>query len=207
MEVVEVKNGVELNRKFDNFRVQTVFQSADMLDNVSNFRYLIKCRARVRSFAVLNNNRDAIVLIHTRIRGNICHLLGSIENFDYVDCVYGSISDETLRDALDVFLQYLSVMGIKELSVKFMDEQSKTYRALKLLSESKYSFQENDVQNLSIKLDGYTYDDFFSTLGKHVRQNIRTAYNRLNKDGKEISLVFVVGGERKMERYPCIKSA
>ena len=84
MNVVEIKNGVQVNREFDKVKVQGFFQTAEMLENVLSLRYLLKCQTKVRSFVVREENKD-LVLIHTRIKNGVCYLLGSLECFDYVD--------------------------------------------------------------------------------------------------------------------------
>lgn len=69
--VIEIKNGVQVNRKFDKVKVQGFFQSAEMLENVLGLRYLLKCQTKVRSFVVQEENKD-LVLIHTRIKNGVC---------------------------------------------------------------------------------------------------------------------------------------
>lgn len=102
MLVTEIKNGLQVNRAFDEFKVQGFYQSSEMLENVMGLRYFLKCRTRVRSFVVQEENND-MVLFHTRIRSGTCYLLGSIECFDYVDCIYGDISLQKLTEAIDAF--------------------------------------------------------------------------------------------------------
>lgn len=44
-----------------------------------------------------------------------------------------------------------------------------------------------------------TFDSFFSSLSKSTRQNIRTSYNRLEKDGKQFQLRIYRFGDKELE--------
>lgn len=44
-----------------------------------------------------------------------------------------------------------------------------------------------NIKNVGINLDSQSYESYFSSLGKHARQNIRTANNRINTDQKTVS--------------------
>lgn len=52
MNVIEIKNGVQVNKEFDKVKVQGFFQTSEMLENVLGFRYLLKCQTKVRSFVL-----------------------------------------------------------------------------------------------------------------------------------------------------------
>lgn len=196
MLVTEIKNGLQVNRAFDEFKVQGFYQSSEMLENVMGFRYFLKCRTRVRSFVVQEENND-MVLFHTRIRSGTCYLLGSIECFDYVDCIYGDISLQKLTEAIDAFFSYLRGKGIKKFCVRFLDENSNTYTAIKKIKKDIDVISEDDVENVSIFLREESYEEYFASLGKHAKQNIRTAYNRMIKDNLNYKSEFLFGGVNK----------
>lgn len=196
MNVIEIKNGVQVNRKFDKVKVQGFFQSAEMLENVLGLRYLLKCQTKVRSFVVQEENKD-LVLIHTRIKNGVCYLLGSLECFDYVDCIYGDISLQKLTEAFETFFDYLRKNSIHVFCVRFIDAKSQTYAAIKSIVEERELLSEDDVENVAVQLGEEIYDNYFSSLTKHAKQNIRTAYNRMSTDQKFYECKFYAGGCRK----------
>lgn len=205
MNVIEIKNGVQVNREFDKVKVQGFFQTAEMLENVLGLRYLLKCQTKVRSFVVREENKD-LVLIHTRIKNGVCYLLGSLECFDYVDCIYGDISLQTLTEAFETFFDYLRRESIHVFCVRFIDVKSQTYVAIKSIVEERELLSEADVENVAVQLEEETYDNYFSSLTKHAKQNIRTAYNRMSTDQKVYECKFY-GGGGVQKNGSCIKSA
>ena len=196
MNVIKIKNSVQVNRVFDNVKVQGFYQTAEMLENVVGLRYLLKCRTKVQSFVVREENKD-LLLIHTRIRKGVCYLLGSLECFDYVDCIYGDIPLQKLTEALETFFDYLGRESIHVFCVRFIDAKSKTYAAIKSIVEEKRILSEDDVENVAVLLEEETYDDYFSSLTKHAKQNIRTAYNRMSTDQKSYECKLYMGGYRE----------
>lgn len=56
MNVIEIKNGVQVNRKFDKVKVQGFFQSAEMLENVLGLRYLLKCQTRTKQLLCFSSS-------------------------------------------------------------------------------------------------------------------------------------------------------
>lgn len=54
-----------------------------------------------------------------------------------------------------------------------------------------------EISNVAIPLPD-TYDAYYNALSKHTRQNIRTAYNRLNSDGKQFEFELIAG--KKLSR-------
>lgn len=205
MNVIEIKNGVQVNKEFDKVKVQGFFQTSEMLENVLGFRYLLKCQTKVRSFVLQEENTD-LVLIHTRIKNGVCYLLGSLECFDYVDCIYGDISLQKLTEAFETFFDFLKRNSIHVFCVRFIDAKSKTYAAIKSIVEERELLSEADVENVAVQLEEETYDNYFSSLTKHAKQNIRTAYNRMSTDQKVYECKFYGGGTEKRQLHKeCMK--
>lgn len=131
-------------------------------------------------------------------------MLGSLECFDYVDCIYGDISLQKLTEAFETFFDFLKRNSIHVFCVRFIDVKSKTYAAIKSIVEERELLSEADVENVAVQLEEETYDNYFSSLTKHAKQNIRTAYNRMSTDQKVYECKFY-GGVQK--NGGCIKSA
>ena len=88
--------------------------------------------------------------------------------------------------------------------VRFIDAKSQTYAAIKSIVEKREFLSEDDVENVAVLLEEETYDDYFSSLTKHAKQNIRTAYNRMSTDQKSYECKLYGGVQRNGS---CIKSA
>lgn len=75
------------------------------------------------------------------------------------------------------------------------------------LSCLKDSWQNNCENCVQIPLDKGSYDDYYLSISKHQRQNLRTAYNKLAKEGISISLSHYDNGTlpRKLrKRLQCL---
>lgn len=62
--------------------------------------------------------------------------------------------------------------------------------------------EEDSNQNVNIFI-GNTYEEYYSKLSKSTRQNIRTAYNRMNKDGLDYKFDFIINkplGKEKLSQ-------
>ena len=103
---------------------------------------------------------------------------------DYYDIVS---SDKTSGKTLLEALQFVAKNEGKEICVKRLKSGKSTHSKLADLVEFsscancvKISYTEN-------------YDDYYSSMSKHARQNLRTAYNRLKTDGVQLDFEFVLG--------------
>lgn len=118
-------------------------------------------------------------------------VVGSTCMLDYVDFLYARMDEGSLKRAFDALMVRLRQDGVGSLRWGYLDLSSLTNKFVlnyswKALSES---------ENVRICLDEGGLNVFFQGLGKHVRQNIRTAYNRLVRDGRAATLS--VGGTRQ----------
>lgn len=115
------------------------------------------------------------------LKGNVItfgHLLGPS---DYYDVLY--TSKVTLEQLQSVFLQIeqdFNAIGTKFNNIK---SSSLTYKAIKDLTH----VQLMSLDCVAINLPE-TYDLYFKSLSKSVRQNIRTAYNRASKNNVSFQL-------------------
>lgn len=126
-------------------------------------------------------------------------VIGSQECFDLVDLVYdSSIGDDILKEALTALFFYIE-NSEKKSTVLFdwLPNDTKTKVALERLSEDniiKYTFEA--IDNVRIPIYKYhSWDDYFKSLSKSVRQNIRTSYNRLKRDNHSLTLNLYFGNK------------
>lgn len=102
--------------------------------------------------------------------------LGNVNGFQVYDFVYDKATQYTeLKSYVEFFLRELRWTGIE---LSHMPPQSMAYRCLCELLSDKKSISE--YENVAISLEkGYL--TWYESLSKNSRQNIRTAYNRLEK--------------------------
>lgn len=102
---------------------------------------------------------------------------------DYLNLIY-TVFD---ADAFEFLLSDLKrKYGIGLFCPQLLKEETDLYKYLKTDHRIKVDFNSTCVE-LALQDD---FDIYHKSLSKGVRQNIRTAYNRLEKDGKRIQFVF-----------------
>lgn len=106
--------------------------------------------------------------------------LGDVNGCNYCDIVGNK---EYLQEAFDVLSQgRASIYRFSKIK-----EVSETVSFLKGESTSKVT------KNVQIRIPGQ-YADYLQMLSKSVRQNIRTSYNRLEKNGLKCKIIVFQGG-------------
>jgi len=176
--------------RLENGKDMTYFQSYDWTMNVfraapkDNFFY----ESIVASVKDIKTNRVVLVaplfIIKHRyriIRGPKVRFLNSEWN-DYSNFVY----DDFYEDALVTLLDYIcSVYNVHKFCFDRIQEKSLVY----LFLTNHYALEYNRLANHCVQIN-QTGNEFFSTLSKSTRQNIRTAKNRMLTDGIEYSICF-----------------
>ncbi|MBQ8430606.1 MAG: hypothetical protein IJX26_01510 [Clostridia bacterium] len=99
--------------------------------------------------------------------------LSSLYTLDYYDCIFNeNISAEKLIEYLESIVKFEG----KKIVLKLLKDDGATFVKLKDLVEFE-SYNECVKINFS-----NSYEDYYSSLSKSARQNLRTAYNRANTD-------------------------
>ena len=102
-------------------------------------------------------------------------LLGHGTNAGVLDFIYrDSLDDEEIKSILSIIA---SIFPGYTLDLIFVPEESKIFPFLEVIE----TFENYMVS-------GSDYQSWFAELSKKTRQNIRTAYNRMNSDGMTYSL-------------------
>lgn len=134
-------------------------------------------------------NAILIAPLYVHKKEKIVRLLGDV-GYNICDFVYKDQDEEIIYRAIITLLLYFKEQVFKtEFKIKwwYMSEESLSYHILiKLQTEGflNFSYQEA-VKNTKIEINN-NYEEYFKSLSKHVRQNVRTAYNRVARDGFEI---------------------
>lgn len=168
----------------------SVYQSPEFMEQFRKTARLGKRRAFLRSETLLCTLDGAQMICPLSIdsRKKEVYLLGDFSAVGYCDLIYGP-------DVTDA--QFDAVIGALKArypghTLKFNKVNESSALCRYLLRRSKSLSQSECV---SIRL-GDDYDAYYKSLSKHSRQNIRTAYNRMNRDGKTFEFQIVRGPDR-----------
>lgn len=113
-----------------------------------------------------------------------CFILGSGTESDYLDFVYYKDIEQIDFDTLFDLIH--KKYGDFSFVFERLKEDSKLFNYLKLKNDTKILSKKSCVE-LQINC---SFESYMNSLAKKTRQNIRTAYNRLNKDELMFSFEF-----------------
>lgn len=174
-------------RCFENSNAR-VFQKHYMISSMTSLPFRLKRKSPLKCYAVYESGIAKVICPIWKYGGDTAYIVGSREGFEFVDIIHDRLSDIVLQDFYKELFIKMKSDGISLLTIKWLDESSQTYRCLQNLEEKGtiriHNFTE--IPNVCIYLKEPTYDEYFKRLSKHVRQNVRTAYNRLKKDNKVV---------------------
>lgn len=121
------------------------------------------------------------------IRNKVAFISGDMAGCDYIDFLYNNAFDS--QDLDYIFNMIKQRYKIKVIKFRGIQMNSKSNS---LIRELKKQIDISEVTCVGINL-GESYELYIQSLSKSVRQNLRTAYNRLNRDGKTYSFEFKSG--------------
>lgn len=172
----------------------SAYQSPDFMAQFLKTARLGKRRALLRSEILLCRMEDTQMICPLAIdsRKKEVFLLGDFSAVGYCDLIY-SVG---VTDA-----QFDAVIGALKArypghTLKFNKVNESSALCAYLLRRSE-SLSQGECVCVSL---GDDYDTYYKTLSKHSRQNIRTAYNRMNRDGKAFEFQIVQGTDRLTKR-------
>jgi len=154
---------------------------SEVKDGLYRFRNILRGKY---FFCIVFSDKEPIMIAPIRITNNICTVMGSDEAFDYVDFFYRNDLDyEELKLAFEEFFMYLKKRRVVEIRWRFIPCDSISRKLLSEISDSEVF----KVENVYIHFE--TYQTLIKSLSKSTRQNLRTAANRLEKDGRKYRLI------------------
>lgn len=146
-------------------------------------RRLVSGRRSFRVYVFYDDAGLPLVALPLYINDDVVWCVaGDSHDLDYIDVVYANASEDALREAVRSLVPQLVSDGIHQLSIRRLAESSRTNML--------FGFMERAILGTvgGVKIDlGTNFDEYFARLSKHVRQNVRTAYNRLERDRKSIA--------------------
>jgi len=178
---------------YQSYEWYQMLRSYSLADNHLHTNIFVVCR---------NKNREALLIAPLWIlRHSLwwpfnrkgAYLLGREGSSDYLNIIY----NEFYPEALDFVIQQIKVKyKIKNFKFELIREDTSLYS---------YLLKKNIVRDhrlISVGLElPETYEEYLSTLSKSAKQNLRTANNRIIKDGK--SLKFILD-DLNVDRNVCI---
>ena len=156
---------------------------AEVRDGVYKLRNILS-GIRKTSFYIVYLDKEPMIIAPVEINKNTAMILGSAEYFDFVDIFYRSNAKYSiLKECFIHLLIYLKQMGMSTLRWNYLpsDSFSKDYLSL-------FNVTENcEVDNVAILFKNYK--EYIKSLSKSTRQNLRTAENRIKREGHDYRLL------------------
>lgn len=136
-------------------------------------------------YSVWAGERCCLVAPFERVEGHL-QIVGTALDFDECDILWGrvAISAVERQEAFDALLSTLRNEGVRTFTIGQLPEQSPTRWVL-----PKGSRTLATSRSVCIHLGMEGYEAYWTRLGKHTRQNVRTAYNRLARDKRGFDVV------------------
>jgi len=136
---------------------------------VSKLSSFLNKKSKNVYYEVLDNNETVLILPCVIENNEIV----SMYTLDYYDCIFkNDISAEKMFE----YLKTISRFENKKLKMLRLKNDGATYGKLKNLVK----FEDcNECVKINFSKD---YEEYYSSLSKSARQNLRTAYNRANTD-------------------------
>lgn len=153
-------------------------------DLASKLKKILKKDSVPVYFEVLEGNFTKLILPAICNGDNI----ESLYTLDYYDCIY---DNNSTGEQVVKYLESISRYENKALIIKRLKDDGATYSKLKSLLE----FEKHNECVKILFTDNY--DEYYSSLSKSARQNLRTAYNRAKTDNLNFDYEIHFGKSNK----------
>ena len=168
-------------------------QDYEVLKACDSLLRLPTLKCRINCFLIYDKDTVAAMMPVRILRNGSLHIAGEFSRMDYVDFLYNPKYSKQSKKIIEFFLAEMkSKYGVKKFYGKYVPSNSPT-------AKMKYDDKE-DVNYVAVNLMDKNYDDFFARLSKHSKQNLRTAYNRLSRDGKTYEFVVYDGPKESYQK-------
>ena len=183
------RNAAETRSVYQSYRVNAVVKKRMLI-------YGLQSRYSARYVELLEDGQTQMILPVCKYRGtNRYCSVGQFNGYQVYDFIYSrEMTPEKMRQGL---LFVLKKLNVEQLSLRNVPNDSVLYsclRELETFEGYQLTWASNDNVCVDTELD---YDAWHSKLSKSTRQNLRTAYNRMNTDG--VSMRFEIRRGEKMK--------
>lgn len=179
----------------ENGGLQTPFQEYDYMQRTCNllYPYYLKKKYVGRFYSFYEDGECVMIIPVAHYLGKRhAELLANVNGLNYCDVL---VRDEKyIKPALALMSQDYDTVSCNK-----VQDNSLLYAAMK--DEVKISRTQN---NVCINF-GNDFEAYNRSLSKSTRQNLRTAYNRLNTDGKRLTFKVLIGGGDNIYYQPFIE--
>lgn len=181
-------------------------QKYDVVKNMFSFAYYIEPlfynirKMRKFAFFVVYDNGEPVLIAPGTIGKGVFYVMGD-KGWDYVDLIYSTDDEIYLSKIMFALFKHLKEQeGICNISWRYLEEQSTMYKALTILRDQGLGINVTPDISVNIPLPN-EYDKYFNSLNKSTKQNCRTAYNRLERDGKNcvLEMHFATDGKNLID--------
>lgn len=143
-------------------------------------------RMRFLVLAVYDENGALILIAPLFIDENgDCQVVGRSQYLDYQDFLYVSGNMGQLKHAMRCVCDWLREREVVSIRFGALDENSRTNSLIAKMP----LLDVTEAHSVNVFF-GMGYIGYWNNLGKHAKQNLRTAYNRLDRDGHAVELKF-----------------
>jgi len=172
------------------------FQEFDLVKMVVEhyWPYWIVKRTVCRFYVFYESSKPVLILpIEKALFANKCYLFAVINGFNYRDLIVGE--SKYIKPCIDIFIEKVSPIVVEGLPVDSLTYKSLDFNSISYKLRKCRSINFIDIINQKSKETVNTpYDIYFSSLSKSVKQNLRTSYNRLEKQNINYKLLAYFGG-------------
>lgn len=159
--------------------------------------YSLQEKYSVRYLELMEDGETLMILPVCKYRGTKRYCsIGKFNGFQVYDFIYAQkMTPEKMRQCLSFVLKELS---IEKISLFNVSPDSVLFTCLNASEKLLDGYQVNLISNENVSIDTeLDYDTWHSRLSKSTRQNLRTAYNRMNTDG--VAMRFEIGRGEKIK--------
>lgn len=159
----------------------------NLIEKVSEGPYkvinMLKGSGRLSFFIVFEDETPIIIAPLFKNKHELFVVGGSV-GWDYTDLFYlRDSSYEKKLDCMNYLLNYLKKKGFRVLRWDFLPSDSLSFKLLEEFKNKPIA----EIKNVGIKFDDY--NSYLCALSKSVRQNLRTAENRIIRENKTYELL------------------
>ena len=177
---VEIVKRIASIKNIETLDITLPYSSIKMMSYVEQYKFRLLFCSTVQYIVAYENDIPIIILPVRIYDAGIAAIVGTVENFD-CSSIYlkNDYFDQSLFNCM---LQKLREKGVNRLIAKHVKEN--IFSQIKdFCCSQKLEWTESNRDGVKINLRFECYDLWLASLSKHTRQNIRTAYNRINKEG------------------------
>lgn len=184
------RNRTVWNQLYQSNPALSAYQSPEFMAQFLKTARLGKQRIFMRIEILLCSVDGASVICPLAVNGRKkeVYLLGDFSAVGYCDMIYSSgVTDEQFDAVIEALKNRYSGYAFR------FDKVNEKSALCSYLLRRQNSLHCRECVCVSLSND---YDAYYMSLSKNARQNIRTAYNRMNRDGRTFTFQVVQGTDR-----------